>query len=98
MWNHSAYEVQYKCDINLIKIDGYFIKKLVIESPGEAPKLFQVIESPQKLFEELKMQLMTTFDEVNCQFLLKTLILLYKRYSSEIGPMKFYPLIILLFE
>jgi len=38
-WNFQDFEVRYRCEVEMYKIKEYFLKKLIVEKPGEGPKL-----------------------------------------------------------
>ena len=33
-WNLQEFEVTYRCNEDLVKVDRYFLKKLIVEKPG----------------------------------------------------------------
>jgi hypothetical protein len=33
-WNHQEFEVKYRCNEEMVKVGGYFLKKLIFEKAG----------------------------------------------------------------
>lgn len=38
-WNYQDFEVNYRCNQDLVKVDRFFLRKLIVEKPGVKPKL-----------------------------------------------------------
>jgi hypothetical protein len=86
--NYKEIKFEYSTLKKHVFVWQYYLKKLINEI--DTPRFNQHIEKPKKFWKKLMSELINTFNENKILLIIKTLSLLYKYYSEQIGPFKEY--------
>ena len=88
-WNYTEFEVQYDCLAQDYFVGGYYLTRLLeIEAETPAFKDGDLIENPDRFWDQLQVSFMASVDSNEQRWILMTLCQLYKEKFTKIGKIK----------